>query len=847
MTEIVRHRLDEARAELARLEAQATLARARVVHLETEVDAQQHAAERVTLLQEMMVPAAPPISRSFLPLFDGPVFDHAVEASQMTAGEKVVLFRSLFRGRDDVFPRRWVNAKNGRSGYAPACDNEWVYGVCEKPRVKCGECTNRRFVQVDDAVIIDHLKGRHVLGVYPLLADDRCWFLAADFDGATWREDVTVFRDTARAANVPVSIERSRSGDGAHAWVFFDAPLPAALARQLGSLLLTEAMRRRHQMRMDSYDRLFPNQDAMPKGGFGNLIALPLQGEPRRHGNTVFLDDSLEPFTDQWKYLSGVARLSRLQAEMLANEASKARRIIAVRAPWDTTWDTVSVTKENGPDEDPEFCRPFSSKAALRAASDTTLDSAPAIPAEAHATLAQRLSIAKAGLPSFLLREIKNTAAFQNPEFYKRQRLRLYTGETPRVIDCAEDEPEHVTVPRGCQSEIEALLRRYGSVLRVDDHRERGRLPESCASLKFMGALRPEQHAAVEGMSRYDAGVLVAPPGSGKTVIGAALLARRNTSTLVLVHSTPIAEQWVAQLTTFLGVTPGIHGAGKSCRTGVIDVAMFPSIVRHGEVKPWVAAYGHVVVDECHHVPAVSFERVLTMVRARYLTGLTATPERRDGLHPILHMQLGPIRHTISTASESVRQQLVPRLIIRDTGFVLPNERGDASIQTLYSLLAADKIRNDLIFDDVLKALDEGRSPIILTERVDHLDDLATRLSKFTPNLVVLRGGVGLKARQAALTRLATIPAEEERLVLATGRYVGEGFDDPRLDTLFLAMPISWKGRLVQYAGRLHRTQIGKREVRIYDYVDSRVPVLAGMFKRRMRGYRAMGYELTSA
>ncbi|MEO6863852.1 MAG: DEAD/DEAH box helicase family protein [Gemmatimonadaceae bacterium] len=808
MTEILSRALNEARAELAALEAQAALARVHVARL--ELAAQQNAVQGTDLSQKATAPATP---RCALPLFDSPVVDRAAETSKMTAHEKVIIFRSLFRGREDVFPRRWMNAKNGRSGYAPACANEWVHGVCEKPRIKCGECPNRRFIQLDDAVIIDHLKGRHVLGVYPLLADDTCWFLAADFDGASWSEDVAAFRDSASAANVPVAIERSRSGDGAHAWVFFDAPVPATLARQLGSLLLTEAMRRRHQMRMSSYDRLFPNQDTTPKGGFGNLIALPLQGEARRQGNTVFLDDSLEPLPDQWEHLRRVVRLSCSRAEMLVADASEAHRIIVVRAPWEATRGTATITNGN-------------------------------VPVEVHATLMCRLSIAKAGLPSPLLREIKNTAAFQNPEFYKRQRLRLYTGETPRVIDCAEDEPERVIVPRGCQAEIEVLLRNYGSVLCVDDQRESGHLAESCSSLKFVGTLRPAQYAAVEDMSRYDSGVLVAPPGSGKTVIGAALIARRNTPTLVLVHSTPIAEQWVAQLTTFLGVTPGMHGAGKSCRTGVIDVAMFPSIIRHGEVKPWVAEYGHVVVDECHHVPAASFERVLNRAHARYLTGLTATPERRDGLHPILQMQLGPIRHTISTASESVRQQLVPTLLVRETGFALPNELVDVSIQTLYGLLAADKTRNDLIFDDVLKALDEGRSPIILTERVDHLDDLAARLGKFTPNLVVLRGGLGHKARQSALTRLAAIPAEAERLILATGRYVGEGFDDPRLDTLFLAMPISWKGRLVQYAGRLHRTQVGKREVRIYDYVDSRIPVLAGMFKRRMRGYRAMGYAL---
>ena len=799
--------LDEARAMLERLDAQRATARAQIERLETAIAVQRRDAKA---LRE-------PVLRAPLPLLAG-----TVGTPGMSATKKVALFRSLFRGREDIFPRRWANAKTGRSGYAPACANEWVRGVCEKPRVKCGECPNRQFISVDDHVIADHLKGRHTLGVYPLLTDDTCWFLAADFDGEMWREDVVAFRESARAAQVPLSIERSRSGDGAHAWVFFDTPVPALLARQVGCLLLTDAMSRRHQMPMRSYDRLFPNQDTLPKGGFGNLIALPLQGEARRHGNTVFLSDALEPFPDQWAYLYTIARLSRARAEALAAEAAHTRRLIAVRAPWDEEIESVDHPHQS---------------------SRITLTDP--VPAEVSAVLTHRLCVAKAGLPSPVLREIKNVAAFQNPEFYKRQRLRLYTGETPRVIDCAEEWPEHVVVPRGCFGEVETLLREYGALLRVEDRREQGYFPETGTTLSFLGTLRPAQHAAVEAMSLHDIGVLVAPPGTGKTVIGAALIARRNTSTLVLVHSTPVAEQWVAQLGAFLGVTPGVYGAGKSRRTGIVDVAMLPSVVRQGKVKGWVAEYGHVVVDECHHVPAVSFERVLASVRARYLVGLTATPQRRDGWHPMLHMQLGPVRHTISAAAEAERQQLVPRLVVRHTAFARSVEPSDMPIQTLYGLLATDVARNDLIFDDVLHVLEEGRSPIVLTERREHLESLAARLRKFTPNLVVLHGGEGRKARQATLARLAAIPAGEERLILATGRYVGEGFDDPRLDTLFLAMPISWKGRLVQYAGRLHRAQVGKREVRIYDYVDDQVPVLARMFKRRMHGYRAMGYTLS--
>jgi superfamily II DNA or RNA helicase len=364
-------------------------------------------------------------------------------------------------------------------------------------------------------------------------------------------------------------------------------------------------------------------------------------------------------------------------------------------------------------------------------------------------------------------------------------------------------------------------------------------------NVRFEGRLTAVQKKAARALRREDIGVLVAPPGVGKTVIGIYLIAARSRNTLVLVHRQPLLDQWIAQLSMFLGVAPkdiGQIGAGKHAATGRIDVAMIQSLVRSNHVDDLVATYGHVIVDECHHVPAVSFERILSEVKARYLTGLTATPRRRDGLHPILEMQLGPVRFAVDAKSQAARRPFEHRLIVRDTTFVGGALDPTQGIQTLYAALAGDEHRNRLILDDVGQAIQEGRSPILLTERKDHLEHLATRLRPFVRHLVVLQGGMTPSERREVTAQLASIPEDEPRLVLATGRYIGEGFDDARLDTLFLTMPVSWKGTLVQYAGRLHRLHPGKAEVRIYDYVDRQVPLFQRMFEKRLRGYRAIGY-----
>ena len=751
--------------------------------------------------------------------------------SPRSPAEKVKLFRQLFRGREDLYPTRFVSKKTGKPGYAPACSNKFVAGLCELPRVKCGDCTNQAFRSVDDAAVLGHLRGKHVMGVYPMLPDETCWFLAVDFDKSTWKEDVRAFAATARRLQLPALVERSRSGNGAHVWFFFSEPVGAATARKLGCCLITETMSSHHKLSMGSYDRLFPSQDTMPRGGFGNLIALPLQHGPRQAGNSVFLDEDLNAYPDdvQWSLLASVKRIDGAFVEGIVSEATRKGTIVGVRA--------VDIA------DDDDDLAPW---ARLPSGTPRTIRIPGPMPARASAILAQRVFVAKEGLPSPLLSRIKRLAAFQNPEFYKRQSMRLVTATTPRVISCAEDLQKYVAIPRGCRDDLEELLRVHDVALDLVDERAKG----APLDVRFRGKLTGVQEAAAGALLAHDTGVFVAPPGVGKTVIGTYLVASRACSTLILVHRRPLLDQWLAQLALFLGIDRneiGLIAGAKRASTGRLDVAMIQSLVRKESVADLVAGYGQVIVDECHHLAAVQFERVLREVKARYVVGLTATPQRRDGHHPITEMQLGPVRFKVDAKAQAAARPFEHRLIVRETTFVTSSSEEKAGIQGLYAALACNEARNTMILNDVVHALREGRSPILLTERKDHLEYFAARLARVARHLVLLQGGMGAKGDRAVLEQLEAIPANEERLVLATGRYIGEGFDDARLDTLFLALPISWKGTLVQYTGRIQRLHPGKREVRIFDYVDRQVPALLRMFEKRLRGYRAIGYARREA
>lgn len=746
------------------------------------------------------------------------VAEQVTEPVRFSTAEKVELFRSLFRGRMDVYPIRWESKTTGKSGYTPACANEWRAGICAKPRIKCSDCSNRDLIPLSDEVIYDHLSGKHVVGVYPLLGDDTCYFFAADFDEADWRDDARAFMQSCEEMGVPAALEISRSGKGAHIWVFFASRVSARDARHLGSAIISHTCSRTRQLRLESYDRLFPNQDKMPKGGFGNLIALPLQKWPRESGCSVFVDADFRPYPDQWEFLASIRLMAACDIEPTILRASGGAH------PLDVTFI-----------DDEDLVTPWKRECA------STKKLAGLMPKSLSVTLANLIYFEKAQLPQALANRLIRLAAFQNPEFYKAQAMRMSVWDKPRIIGNAENYPHHIALPRGCLDAALNLLNDNGIVCDLHDERFGG----EPIDVSFIGTLRLDQEAAVSAILHHDIGVLCAPTAFGKTVTGAALIASREVNTLVLVHRTELLKQWKERLQTFLGVGKGVIGTiggGKPKPTGLIDIAVMQSVSRQGEVNSLVENYGQVIVDECHHVGAVSFDAILKRTKAKYVLGLTATPIRRDGQQPIIFMQCGPIRHTaVKPAGAPHNLEVLPRMRFSRIDLL-----AEAGIQDVFRCLVNDLARTEAIAAEVYGAFNQGRKVLVLTERTEHLDAIKAALGSLTPITFVLHGRMSKKQRAAMVSELDALPPEAPRILLATGKLVGEGFDHPPLDTLVLAMPVSWKGTLQQYAGRLHREHANKIDVRIIDFVDTGHPVLLRMWDKRQHGYRAMGYRIGS-
>ena len=738
------------------------------------------------------------------------------ELARLSTDEKVALFRRLFRGRTDVYPVRWESKTKGKSGYSPACANEWRAGVCEKPRIKCGECSKRLLIPLSDSVIYDHLAGLHTVGVYPLLEDDTCNFLAVDFDEAEWRDDARAFIQSCQELGVPAALEISRSGKGAHAWVFFAGKALARDARRLGTAIISHTCARTRQLKLESYDRLFPNQDCLPKGGFGHLIALPLQKSPRENGCSVFVDADLRPYADQWGFLSGIQPMAVHDIEPTILRATGHAH------PLDVTFI-----------DDEDLKEPWKQSALKKLAGP--------MPKSLTVTLANLIYFEKVQLPQALANRLIRLAAFQNPEFYKKQAMRFSVWDEPRVIGCAENYRNHIALPRGCLDAARELLRDNGIACDLIDERYAG----VALDVGFAGTLRPDQEVAVAAMLSHDAGVLCAPTAFGKTVTAATMVARRGVNTLVLVHRTELLKQWQERLQSFLGVGKemvGTIGGGKARPTGKIDIAVMQSLSRQGRINPIVDNYGHVIIDECHHIGAASFDAILKAVKAKYVLGLTATPIRRDGQQPIIFMQCGPIRYTAAKPAGAPHDlEVLPRS--RFTRIDLPT---DAGIQDVFRHLANDRSRTEAIAAEVRDAIGQRRKVLVLTERTEHLDAIKAALDGLKPAPFVLHGRMSRKQRAGLVADLEALPPDAPRVLLSTGKLVGEGFDHPPLDTLVLAMPVSWKGTLQQYAGRLHREHASKVDVRIIDFVDTGHPALLRMWNKRQRGYRAMGYRVGS-
>jgi superfamily II DNA or RNA helicase len=723
--------------------------------------------------------------------------------------QKVALFGSLFRGREDVHAVRWEN-KQGRNGYAPACDNEWRQGICHKPKVKCGECRHQAFQPLDERVLYEHLSGQRTVGLYPLLPDENTWFLTLDFDKSDWQQAVLAFRRSCEEWGIPCSLERSRSGDGAHAWLFFEQAIPAALARRLGFALLDKAMEQHAGLSFDSYDRLFPNQDTLPAGGFGNLIALPLQRGPRQSGNSVFIDENLEPYPDQWAYLSAVKRL-RLQL---------IERCIA------------RVT--DSADEDNDELKPWEKGLPLPKSVIS------GCPERLEITLANRIYVPMESIPNALLARLKRFASFSNPVFFKTQALRFSTHGIPRFISLSQIDQGYLSLPSGCLDDVLALLSDQSIELKVDDKRMTGR---RLSGLKFKGSLRPEQKKAVAALAKHDTGVLHAPTAFGKTVTAIGLIQKRKVSTLILVHSRQLLDQWKERLDLFLeGCEIGMLGGGKKRPSGEIDIATYQSLIHRktNSVDERLFDYGQIIVDECHHISAPRYEALLSESRAKYLLGITATPHRQDGHQPLIFMLAGPIRHAVKNDNRhEFEQRVIVRRLDKHPPFDLSRVDSRPHIADVYRWLMHDEDRNHQIVEDVVAEVQKGRHPLLLTERREHATMLADLLRRRGITCEVLRGAMRAKERDAVMAAL-----DDTQVLIATGKYIGEGFDLPRLDTLFLGLPISWKGSLAQYAGRIHRQSAGKDMVVIYDYLDASLPTLERMFGRRAKAYEALGYSV---
>ncbi len=771
--------------------------------------------EKTSLLKEMEDLSA---SRPSPYVLGAPASDRPLS----TPEERIALFIRLFRCRDDVFPKMWENQKKGTRGYSPACASEWIRGVCEKPRIKCSGCQNRAFVPFDEAIALGHLKGRFTVGSYTIRDDDTCIFLAADFDKEQWAIDALAYKSAARDMGVEVCLERSQSGNGGHAWIFFQEPIKARLARQLGRLILTHAIDRRHHIGFDSYDRFFPSQDTMPSGGFGNLIALPLQRIPRRSGNSVFVDGDLVPYSDQWEFLSHVRLLS---AE-----------------------EVVAVLHDNGPALRRKLDQADADIVEAEASIDMGDEKIRGIYSEAISfRYSRHLEIGIRGLPSILISAFKRAATFANPKFFELQRMRFSTWKTPRYICSAElsDNGEAMTLPRGLLPRCRQLAELAGASLEFEDLRA----PTKHVPIRFTGTLIPLQKSALRDLVSQECGVLVAPPGSGKTVIACALIARRKLPTLVLVHRKQLADQWKERLLQLTDLDKGQIGTfdtKETRRKGIVDVGMLQTLARDHDPNWLLDGYGQIVIDECHHVPAVSFESVLKRIQARYFLGLTATPYRKDGLERIITMQCGPVLHTME---ETKAQALLCRqVLVRETGFRMgPEASAQPALHEIWEALVADKERRRLVASDVMAALEEERFPLILSDRKDHLELLLAEISAMQKHAAgfLFTSDIGKRQRVQMMEEIKAMRGRGEfPFLLSTGSLIGEGFDLPELCTLVLAMPLSFKGRLVQYAGRLHRESAGKLDVRIYDYVDTNLGLCITMFRKRLTTYRKMGYSV---
>lgn len=757
--------------------------------------------------------------------------DKSIEDNQIndlsTNKEKVELYLSLFRGREDICAKRWVSKKTGKSGYAPYCYNDWIEGICgKKTKIKCKDCKNQKFVALNEAALRKHFKGEEVLGLYPIDEEDMCYLIVMDFDKASWQKEITTVASVCKEFNIPTYTERSRSGYGGHLWFFFEDKVKASKARKFASIILDYAMEKDSNISFVAYDRLIPSQDFLQKDGFGNLISLPLQKEARDNDNSVFIDHNFETIEDQWKYLSQIERIR----ESAINE------FIALNS------------KNNAGDKGLQKRGPISVK---------KLD----FPNELEVILQNGIWIHKESISSKGIVYLRRMASYLNPEFYSKQAMRMSTYNTPRMTVVYEENDEEIILPIGVLTKLLDNMQNIGIIIHIRDERNIGEIID----VKFNGQLRPEQQLAFDGLNRYDNGVLSATTGFGKTVLGAKLIAEHKTSTLILVHTKVLALQWIERLEQFLKINYEVEeiigkrgrkkkisligqlGGGKKQLTGKIDIALMQSMFNSDKsVKDIVDDYGMVIVDECHHVSASNFSIILSRIKSKFVYGLTATPIRKDGHHHIIFMYCGPIRYKVDAKKQAQKRTFNHYIIPRFTSCRKPlyQKEEEWHISDVMKHLCDSNSRNEMIVSDVDRVVEEGRNPIILTERSSHIGILKSLMVDKPYEIIELSGRLKTKERKEAFELIRNGPSKKKMVIIATGKLVGEGFDVQWLDTLFLAMPIAWKGTITQYAGRLHRESDGKNEACVYDYIDVHISKMAKMYSKRLTAYKSIGYKV---
>lgn len=733
---------------------------------------------------------------------------------EISSEEKIRIFEEVFKGRKDIYAKRWESNKTGKSGYSPACANEFNQSKCDKPRMKCSECPFRELLPLTESIIKKHLKGDITIGIYPLLPGDICNFLVIDFDKKTYKQDVLAFWNTCDEFNIPIYVERSRSGNGAHVWMFFEESMPAKVARKVGNILLTKTMEKK-SLDLDSYDRIFPNQDTIPKGGFGNLIALPFQGKSAKLGNTVFVNRRFEPIENQIEVLINI---KKMRYEEIYEFVDKYK---------DDDYKEFDIQELENEEELPP-------KDNLK---DIIFSN------NIQCMIENQIYINKSNLLPKEITYLKRLASFTNPKFYELQKLRMpiFYETTPRIISCFEEGDTYLVLPRGCMDKIKEICKTSKVKLILKDKREKG-IP---TDYKFIGTLDKKQEKTMNQLLSHDIGVLSAATGFGKTVISAKIISELKTNVLIIVNRNNLLEQWKEKLSYFLGISKkeiGQIGGGKENLNGKLDIASFQSLYKRENLDELVKNYGLVIVDECHHVAAFSFERVLKSMRAKHVYGLTATPTRKDGWHKIIYMQCGDIRCRVNNKDSKSSK----KVIVRKTNYrYAPLEEMETiSFSEILNDMSHNELRNSIILQDVKQSVADGRIPIVLTERLEHLNILKQKLEELQVPVVIYKGNMGKKKTKEMQEIIQNADKNQQaRIILATSSSIGEGFDDSRLDTLFLTMPVSWKGRIIQYVGRLHRNHKDKEELIVYDYLDN-MKILERMYYKRIKGYKASGYEI---